>query len=236
MASCYGARVTVSVVIPTLNEAGELAESVRRARAVPQVAEIIVVDGGSADGTRDIAAQAGCFVIETAPGRGGQLRAGAALAKGDVVLLLHADTWLPACAGEAIAAVLSDARVVGGGFYKVFRKPPSWLVRGSRFKCWWRRLVARRVMGDQAMFVRRSVLEAVGGVPGVPLMEEVELCRRLRSRGKLALADAVVSTSARRFAKRGVLRTYWLMWSVTVRHFLGTSPHELAEMYRKGEP
>jgi len=227
--------VKLSVVIPTLNEADELAETLRRARAVPEVIEVIVADGGSTDATRDIAARAGCFVTETAPGRGGQLRAGVALAKGDVVVLLHADTWLPASAGEAIGAALCDARVVAGGFYKVFREPPSWLVRGARFKCWWRWLVARRVMGDQAMFVRRDALEAVGGVPDVPLMEEVELCRRLRARGRLALADAVVSTSARRFAKRGVLRTYWLMWSVTVRHLLGTPPRELAAMYRKGE-
>ena len=229
---CYAARVTLSVVIPSLNEADELPETIRRARAVPELVEIIVVDGGSTDPTREVAAQAGCTVLRCEPSRGRQLRLGATQAKGDVVVLLHADTWLPAQAGEAIAKAFANPRVAGGGFYKVFRDPPSWLVRGSRFKCWWRLLVARRVMGDQAMFIRRSALESIGGVPDVPLMEEFELCRLLRARGTLALADAVVSTSARRFARRGVLRTYWLMWRVTVRYFFGASPQELAEMYR----
>jgi rSAM/selenodomain-associated transferase 2 len=227
--------VTLSIVIPALNEDSELPETVRRARAVPEVVEVIVVDGGSTDGTRELASNLGCVVLASAPSRGGQLRRGAVEAKGDVVVLLHADTWLPANAGRAIADCLADPRVVGGGFYKVFRDPPSWLVRGSRFKCWCRWLVARRVMGDQAMFARRAALEAVGGVPDVPLMEEFELCRLLRARGRLALADAVVSTSARRFVKRGVLRTYWLMWRVTARHWLGAKPEELAEAYREGK-
>ena len=86
-------------------------------------------------------------------------------------------------------------------------------------------------MGDQAMFIRRSILEEIGGVPDVPLMEDFELCRKLRSRSRLALACATVSTSARRFAQRGIARTYFLMWRVTLQYWLGTPLDKLARMY-----
>jgi GT2 family glycosyltransferase len=148
------------------------------------------------------------------------------------VILLHADTWLPANAGEAVRDALRNPRVVGGGFWKVFRDP-HWAMRGSRFKCGWRWLVSGRVMGDQALFVRREVLERIGGVPDVPLMEEFFLCRELRRYGRLTLADAVVSTSSRRWRERGVWRTYWRMWRVTLGYYAGRSPEELRKLYER---
>lgn len=229
----YPDDVTLSIVIPALNESEELLETIRRAFLVQDVTEIIIADGGSTDGTRELAAKLGCKVITCERGRGRQLRAGVARATGDVVVLLHADTWLPAEAGCAITGCLRGTEVVAGAFYKVFRDAPSLLMRGSRFKCWWRLLVAGRVMGDQAMFIRRDVLEAIGGVPDVPLMEEFELCRLLRARGRLALADATVITSARRFAKLGVLRTYARMWRVTLLYHLGTPLPELKAIYER---
>jgi len=222
----------ISVVIPTLNEAEALPETIRRARSVPEVSEIIVVDGGSSDQTRAIAAQLGCRVFTSPPGRGTQMRLGAVEAAGDVVILLHADTWLPPDAGRALHISLKDSRVAGGGFWKVFREP-HWLMRGSRLRCGLRFYLFRRFMGDQAMFVRRAALEKIGGVPDVPLMEEFELCRLLRKNEKLSLADAVVQTSARRFQERGVLRTYWRMFCVTTRYFFGASPHKLQKLYEK---
>jgi rSAM/selenodomain-associated transferase 2 len=223
---------TISVVIPTLNEEQSLGEAIRHARAVIQVSEIIVVDGGSTDGTRNIAEQYGCRVLVGPPGRGGQMRMGAKNANGDIVLLLHADTWLPPEAGPAAINCLRDPLVAGGGFWKVFRQTP-WLMLGSRWRCAVRLLIGRRIAGDQAMFVRRSTLEAVGGVPDMPLMEEFELCRRLRTVGRLALADATVSTSARRFQKQGIVRTYLRMWKVAALYRLGTSPKELLRHYDK---
>jgi hypothetical protein len=123
--------------------------------------------------------------------------------------------------------------VAAGGFYKTFRDPPNWLVRGSRFKCWWRLLVARRVMADQGIFLRRETLARIGGVPDVPLMEEFELCQRLRPLGRIALADATVVTSARKFRKLGVLRTYALMWRVTVGYYRGVPLEELRRLYER---
>lgn len=223
---------SISVVIPTLNEAESLEETVMRARSVPEVTELIVADGGSADGTRELAERLGCRVLRGAPGRGGQMRQGAAAAKGDAVLLLHADTWLPPTAGKAMLKVFENPGVVGGGFYKVFRDP-AWIMRGSRFKCAIRFYLGRRFMGDQAMFARRDVLEAVGGVPDVPLMEEFELCRRLRSAGRVALAKATVETSGRRFEALGPVRTYARMWRVLISYWLGKSPEELKKIYEK---
>jgi len=223
---------TISVVIPTLNEEKSLAETVRHARVVPEVAEILVVDGGSTDGTRHIAEQLGCRVLVSPVGRGGQMRLGARHAMGDIVMLLHADTWLPLEAGRAAINCLRDPLVSGGGFWKMFRRTP-WLMLGSRWRCAARLLIGRRIAGDQAMFVRRSTLERIGGVPDMPLMEEFELCRRLRKVGRLALADATVITSARRFRKQGIVRTYLRMWKVVMLYRLGTPPEELLRHYDK---
>lgn len=220
------------MVIPTLNEAGELAETLRRLRLVPEVREVIIADGGSRDDTVRLAA-AGCLVVSSVPGRGRQLRSGAERVTGEVVLFLHADTWVPPEAGRALLTCLAQPGVVAGGFYKVFRDPPNWLVRGSRFKCWWRLLVARRVMADQGIFLRRETLVRIGGVPDVPLMEEFELCKRLRPLGRLALADATVITSARKFRKLGVLRTYLLMWRVTLGYHRGVPLEKLRRIYER---
>jgi rSAM/selenodomain-associated transferase 2 len=222
----------ISVVIPTLNEGDSLRDAVQRAQRVPEVCEIIVADGGSRDETCEIAGELGCKVLRGAPGRGGQMRRGATEASGDVILLLHADTWLPPEAGKAILNCLRDSSVSGGGFWKVFREPNP-LLRGSRLKCAIRLYLGGRIMGDQAMFVRRDVLQEIGGIPDMPLMEEFELCRRLRKFGRLALADATVTTSARRFAKLGVARTYLRMWRVTLSYWLGTKPQELSRIYEK---
>jgi rSAM/selenodomain-associated transferase 2 len=223
---------TLSVVIPTLNEAEELADTVRRAQQVPEVVEIIVVDGGSTDATVALALDLGCCVLSSPRGRGQQMRTGAVAAKGDVVVLLHADTWLPARAGAAVLQSLHDESVVGGGFWKIFRQRHP-LMLGSRFRCALRLCLAGRVLGDQAMFIRRDVLETIGGVPDMPLMEEFELCRRLRAVGRLALAGATVTTSMRRFAKRGILPTYFLMWRVTMLYYLGTPADKLKQLYEK---
>jgi hypothetical protein len=139
---------------------------------------------------------------------------------------------LPEDAGAAIAGALANPAVVGGAFRKAFRDP-HWLMAGSEFRCRLRMRCLQFAYADQAIFVRREILERIGGVPDVPLMEEHLLCRALRREGRLALADATVTTSARRFRERGVLRTYWRMFSVNLRWHLGASPEELARVYAR---
>lgn len=225
-----GPAESVSVIIPVLNEAEALPLTLEHLRRNDAVREVIVVDGGSTDGTMALAAQLGCVVLHSPPGRGGQMRMGAAVAKGEVVLLLHADTWLEQGAIQALRDCLRDRAVVAGGFWKEFREPPL-LLLGSKGRCGVRLFLGRRVLGDQAMFIRREALDRIGGVPDVPLMEEFFLCSRLRREGRLALADAVVLTSARRFRRLGVLRTYARMGWVTLRHRLGTPPETLRKLY-----
>ena len=219
----------LSVIIPTLNEASELPETLKRARAIPEVKEIIVVDAGSTDDSQAIARGHNCTVLESEPSRGKQLRLGAQQASGDVILFLHADTWLPENAGVVIAKTLARPLVVAGGFYKRFRDGGA--LPGSRLRCWLLWAITNRLFGDQAIFVKRDVLEQCGGVPDVPLMEEFELCKILAAHGRLALAPTTVLTSARKFRKEGMLRTYWRMARCTFRYWLGTSPKRLVEIY-----
>ncbi len=227
-----GCRSAVSVVIPTWNEAEELPETLRRLGAADGIHEIIVADGGSADATRAVAESAGARWLEAPRGRGGQLRAGCAAATGDVVVMLHADTWVPRNFAEAVHQSLAKADVVGGGFWKVFRRP-TLLMRGSRLKCWLRLKAGGLVLGDQGIFVRREVLERIGGVPDLAIMEEFELCRRLRDEGRLVLAPATVVTSERRFRQLGVLRTYARMWRVSLAYRAGVPPDELKRIYER---
>ena len=221
---------TISVVIPTLNEAGELPETLSRVQALPEVTEVIIVDAGSSDSTCEIAREHHCTVLECEPSRGRQLRLGAEKAKGDIILLLHADTWLPKGAGEAMIECLSQPLVVAGGFHKTFRDRAGYIPFSKlRLEFFCRAL--KSIYGDQGIFVRRETLEAVDGVPGIPLMEEFELCKKLSSQGRLALAKARVQTSSRKFAKEGVLKTYWRMTVCTIRYWLGASPEKLVEIY-----
>jgi hypothetical protein len=158
------------------------------------------------------------------------MRLGAERATGDVVLFLHADSWVTPEAGTAIYSALKDRGVVAGGFWKVFREKHL-LLRGSRFKCASRLYFGGLVLGDQGFFVLKQELLAAGGVPDLPLMEEFELCRRLRKAGRLALADAVVTTSARRFLEHGIIRTYAQMWKLALSYQLGKPAEELKLAY-----
>lgn len=221
----------VSVVIPTLNEASELSETLAHLRLAGPVAEVIVADGGSRDGTVDLARAAGCQVIAAPRGRGFQLRAGAQAATGDAILFLHADTWLPAGGIDALVETLHHPGIVGGAFGKAFRTP-HWLMIGSRWKCRVRMHLWRFAYGDQGVFVLRSVLERIGGVPAVPLMEEHELFRRLVLEGNVELANATVLTSARRFRSAGILATYLRMIVIEIAWRLGVAPGVLARAYR----
>lgn len=221
----------LSVVIPALDEAPNLARLLPELRRACPGAEIIVVDGGSRDGTADVArGQAGVQLLEGARGRARQMNAGARQAGGDVLLFLHADTSLPDGAPVAIAAALADPAVVGGRFDVRFDSRR----RVLRIVAWFMNARSRATSictGDQAIFVRRADFEAVGGYPDVPLMEDIELCRRLKARGRLAALRARVTTSARKWEREGPLRTIGLMWALRLLYFCGVDPARLCRWY-----
>lgn len=229
----------LSIILPVLDEAallrGRLADlEIYRRRG----AEIVVVDGGSRDGTPAIAHPLVDRVLESPRGRATQMNAGAAASRGEVLLFLHADTQLPPDADIAIRRALAEERTVWGRFdvridcaHPLLRVVESLMNRRSR----WSGIAT----GDQAIFVRREAFLAVGGFPGLPLMEDIALSKRLKCLARPVCLRERVQTSGRRWEKHGVVRTILLMWGLRLGYFLGADPRRLAIRYgytpREGE-
>ncbi len=216
----------LSVIIPALNEAQNLPGTLRRVR--PNLLpgdEVIVVDGGSADGTADVARKFGAKVVAARRGRGTQMNAGAAASAGDVLLFLHADTHLPPDAGEQLRLGLRNPDVLGGNFLLLFDAPGA-LARLFAVVYNARSRRQRVFYGDSAIWVRRDVFDAIGGFGEATLMEDVAFCRALYREAKLRqpdvplsktlpLLDTPVVTSARRFhGRRGQAWRLVAVWSL----------------------
>lgn len=220
------------MVVPALNEAGTLQATL--AGLVPLRAaghEVLVVDGGSVDGTPDRVAALADRILATSRGRAVQMNAGARLAAGDVLLFLHADTLLPEDAAPRVEAALGPGRCWGR--FDVRLSGPGWPLRVVERAMNLRSCLSGIATGDQAMFVRRDTFEAVGGFPPIPLMEDVALSRLLKRRaGRPACIRSRVVTSSRRWEQDGVLRTVLLMWRLRLAYFLGADPATLAALYR----
>lgn len=223
--------MTLSIIIPTLNEAETIGAALAALAPLRRAAaEIIVVDGGSTDGTPATAAPH-ADSVETAPrGRAAQMNAGARMARGDVLLFLHADTRLPDAADSLIKDALADASRPWGRF-DVRIDPPRPLLRMVAWSMNLRSRLTGIATGDQAIFVRREVFERVGGYPQIALMEDVALSRALKRIGAPVCLRAWVSTSGRRWEKEGTVRMIFLMWRLRLAYFLGTDPDELAARY-----
>jgi rSAM/selenodomain-associated transferase 2 len=214
--------VTISVVIPTLDEASHIVRTVESVLA-PGI-EAIVVDGGSQDDTCRLARDAGVRVLASERGRARQLRMGGEESTGDVVLFLHADTRLERGWQEAVRQALSDPECAGGAFAFRFAERGAWL-RWMEWGVALRVALLRLPYGDQALFVRRSVLERMGGIPIVPIMEDLDLVRAIKRAGRLQMLDLTATTSSRRYIRSGGLRTvfqhqlallgWWLGWDRT---------------------
>jgi len=217
-------------VIPALNEADRIAASIRSARA-PGV-EVVVADGGSGDATRLRAAEAGARVISSSPGRSRQLQDGADASQGDVILFLHADTTLPQGFAERIHHALADPAVAGGAFALRFAES-GFALRLVEFGARVRVALAGLPYGDQAIFVRRSVLERMGGVPQAAIMEDLDLVRGIKQSGRIALLSAPVTTSARRYRERGSLRTVARNAVALLAWRLGIDRDRVAAWYRR---
>ena len=222
---------TLSIIVPTLNEASGIVANLEALQAFRRrSAELIVVDGGSSDDTQTLAAPWADAVVSVSRGRATQMNAGARLARGDVLLFLHADTRLPESADLLITTSLDDERRIWGRF-DVAIEGTHPLLRVVAWSMNWRSRLTGIATGDQAMFVRRSIFERIGGFPDLPLMEDVALSRRLKRFGRpLALSSRAV-TSGRRWEQRGVLRTIMLMWALRTGYWLGVAPGRLAKGY-----
>jgi len=218
--------MTLSIIMPVLDEAAAIEAALRalssyRARGV----ELIVVDGGSSDGTPDLVRSLADRVLTAARGRALQMNAGAAVARGDVLLFLHVDTHLPEGADDGLQRSgrvwgRFDIRIDGGGLLRVVA-----MMMNTRSR------LTGIATGDQAMFVTRAAFDAVGGFPPIALMEDLVLSARLKRIGRPLALRTRVTTSPRRWRQHGTLRTILKMWRLRLGFFLGADPEKLARAY-----
>ena len=231
-----------SVVIPVLNDAAALRRLIADLR-VDASLQIVVVDGGSSDASLCAAADAD-RVLSVAPSRGRQLRAGASRATSDWLWFLHADSRISPSALAAFANARAGARKEAGwGWFDVrlttgtdvagagSADRAAWPFRMIATAMNWRSALTGIATGDQGIFVHRQLLQAAGGVPPLPLMEDVTLCGRLRRLAKPRRLRAVVETSARRWQRDGIARTVATMWALRLRYFFGADAERLACLY-----
>jgi rSAM/selenodomain-associated transferase 2/rSAM/selenodomain-associated transferase 1 len=221
----------ISVVIPALNEAGQL-ESTLPALASNRGLEVIVVDGGSRDATVAIAGAAGVRSLPARPPRAIQMNAGAAAAAGDILLFLHADTRLPEDFQDQIRRTLARPRVAAGAFHLQIDAAGKGL-RIIEQAANWRSRLLQMPYGDQALFLRRDAFWESGAFPPIAIMEDFAFTLRLRRRGRIVLAPGRAVTSARRWQRIGPLKTWVVNQRVLIGYFMGIAPERLARWYRR---
>jgi rSAM/selenodomain-associated transferase 2 len=220
----------IAVVLPTLNEAANLVDALSTLRTC--ACEVVVADGGSSDHTATIARDAGARVVESERGRALQMNAGVAglASEWAVVLFLHADTRLPEGWADAVERAISAG--AGWGRFDVRLASSDRLLRIVGQLMNLRSRLSGICTGDQAIFVTRDAWLRAGGYPAIALMEDIEISRRLkRCAGRPAALRDRVLVSARRWERRGVVRTIVSMWILRLRHFLGESPDSLHRRY-----
>jgi rSAM/selenodomain-associated transferase 2 len=228
----------VTVVIPTLNEAQNIAACIAAARCggeggacyTPAQVEILVVDGGSHDGTLDLVPTGAAATLSAPRGRAVQMNRGAAAAQGEILIFCHGDTRLPPGWREAVVEALVRPGVSGGGFQ--IRYVPArgilHLVNHWRFLPRW-----DAIHGDRAQFMTRATFDEIGGFQEIPLMEDVEMARDLHKLGRLVLLPQRVIASSRRYLELGPLRQYALsVWCMICYRWLGAGPEQIARIYR----
>jgi len=219
----------ISIIIPVLNEAKILEQTLCQLESELGSHELIIVDGGSTDGSVHIAEKYG-KVVPSVRGRAKQLNAGAAAASGDILTFLHADIWLESGALAAVETALSSG-YVGGGFrqkidgknilYRVLEIAGN--IRGKYLKVFY---------GDSGIFLKRADFKKIGGFPEIPILEEMEFSKNLCKLGKTTLVIPHIHISARRWETNGLIRTTVNNWLITLLYFLKFSPERLAKLYR----
>jgi rSAM/selenodomain-associated transferase 2 len=223
-----GAQLSIGIVVPVYNEAAILAAALERLSRLAREEQVVVVDGGSADGSAGTAAKFFPVVRAPAPNRGAQLNAGAARLGADVLVFLHADTALPQGFQAAIREALEDPRVAGGCFRLSFDDAHPVLGFYALFSRFHGRFFH---YGDQAFFARREAFERIGGFRPLPFFEDVDFLRRLKRAGRFRVARLPVVTSARRFRQRGMVLQELQNLALTALFALGVPPKRLLRFY-----
>ena len=222
-------RGTISVIVPTFNEEQAIAETLAPLLATQDV-EVIVSDGGSTDATVSKCRELGATVVAARKGRGPQMNAGAALASGEVLLFLHADTKLPINFPVVVKSILQRKCVAG--VFRLHVNSPDWRLRWIERAANWRSRFLQMPYGDQGLFLPAQLFYEMGGFPNWPLMEDYEFCRRLKRRGRIHVADETAITSARRWEKLGVCWTTLVNQATIAGYHLGIPTEYLAQWYR----
>lgn len=224
----------LSFVMPVLNEADGLVAQLDALQGLRQQGhELVLVDGGSVDGSIELAEPLVDRLLRSPRGRARQMNAGAGLASGDVLVFLHSDTRLPPDAASLIARALQVSSA-GWGWFDVRLANPAWPYALIGW-CMSRRARLTRVCtGDQTLFVRRELFEALGGFPMLPLMEDVAMSKRLRRQSRACVIRQAATTSSRRWEQGGIVATVLLMWRLRLLYFLGVAPERLVRRYYPG--
>jgi len=225
------AKKRISIIIPTLNEANAIEETITRLPKSEQV-EIVVVDGGSNDGTAGLARELGVRVLSTAPSKAEQMNAGATEARGEVLLFLHADTRLPKKFEEKVLTASARKGFCAGAF-SLGIDSEDWGLRFIERVANWRARFFKLPYGDQALFVSRQLFHEIGGFADYPIMEDFDLIRRLKKKGTITILPESVRTSPRRWQNLGVFKTWLLNQIIIGAYFIGIPPQRLAFWYHR---
>jgi len=225
------AKKRISIIIPTLNEATVIEDTLTRLPKSDTV-EIVVVDGGSSDGTAERARKLGARVLSTAPSKAGQMNTGAAKAQGEVLLFLHGDTCLPDQFENKVLTALTRKGVSAGAF-TLGIDSNDWGLRFIERVANWRARLFKMPYGDQALFVSRQLFFEIGGFADYPIMEDFEFVRRLKKKGAIAILPESVKTSPRRWQNFGIFKTWLLNQIIVVAYLIGIPPQRLAFWYRR---
>ena len=230
-----GGGSRISIIIPVLHEEAVINGLIAHIRSLERggEVEIVVVDGDAGGSTIRVVKDGSVRTLSSGPGRGLQMNSGAAVARGDILLFLHADTQLPENALSTLASNMRDARIMAGAFdlgfdsdRRVFRITEAYVFLRTR--------LTRIPFGDQAIFARRRFFETIGGYQAIPVMEDVDLMRRIKQYGvPIAIIPEKTLTSPRRYEEEGLVFCTLRNWALQILYLLGVSPDWLAKWYRK---